>query len=186
MNSRLWADVFLSDHWWILFEIIFPSDQAKAAVSVRWRSFHEEAGETCSSVFLPPLVFLLPHTHKHSEWSESPLYIHFRFNCTFKIRTKRGARSLPWIHKDIHSLKRQCRRAERRRKKVNLQLRHQEMKAWTTAFNEQVKEARAGYFSPLIHSNKHSPELFGAQWSVFEILQVFIRLRHRVRNVFTF
>lgn len=104
----------------------------------------------------------------------------------FKIRTKRGARSLPWIHKDIHSLKRQCRRAERRRKKVNLQLRHQEMKAWTTAFNEQVNEARAGYFSPLIHSNKHSPELFGAQWSVFDILQVFIRLRHRVRNVFTF
>lgn len=45
---------------------------------------------------------------------------------------------------------------------------------------------RRGYFSPLIHSNKHSPELFGAQWSVFEILQVFIRLRHRVRNVFTF
>lgn len=75
MNSMLWADVFLSDHWWILFDIIFPSDQAKEAVSVRWRSFHEETGETFSSVF-PPTTGIPPPSHTQTLWMIWTSFVH--------------------------------------------------------------------------------------------------------------
>ena len=74
-----------------------------------------------------------------------------------KVRPTSKASKQPWINDSIRSLKRECRKAERRWKKSNLQVHYLSLKDLLINYNNMVKDARTHYFSELITTHKHNP-----------------------------
>ncbi len=69
----------------------------------------------------------------------------------------------PWFNKHIHSLRRICRRCERKWNKDQLQISYEMLRDSLSKFQKAVRNARSRYFTDLLEKNHHNPRaLFSA------------------------
>jgi len=63
----------------------------------------------------------------------------------------------PWLNEQIRSLRRECRRCERKWKKDKLQISYEMLKDSLSKFQRAVKSARTSFFVNAIEKNRQNP-----------------------------
>ncbi|MGH4058720.1 hypothetical protein ACRE98_29585, partial [Klebsiella pneumoniae] len=152
------VDMTISDHRCIVFSCDSPVTHAASPSSVCSRIFNEQSvSKFCA--------FFQSQSQHLSDSNTNNLVDHFNHICLsslnitapLKVRPTSKASKQPWINDSIRSLKRECRKAERRWKKSSLQVHYLSLKDLLINYNNMVKDARTHYFSELITTHKHNP-----------------------------
>ena len=163
LNSLCLGEFFLSDHKYITFDIDFTAVPHPIKRTIHCRHLNNSSAVRFSSVFSDLTTDVTIPIEINN------LVFHFNDLClqsldvvaplkTKKINTG-GTNSSPWVNDEIRSLKRECRKVERRWKKSNLSLHFDQMKLLLSSFNKKVEAARITYFSNLIETNKNKPKV---------------------------
>ena len=150
----------VSDHMCVLFDTTIDHETQTQAHLVRSRYLCEESVPRFSSLFQAT-------SPSSNNTDVDTLVANFNLRCIstldaiapLKTKTKSRAKLSPWLNKDIRSLKRECRKTERRWKKSGLQVHLAHLKSSLKAYNKLVREARSKYFSELIKTNKSNPRV---------------------------
>ena len=165
-------DVFLSDFVAVLFKAPHLSPVPKPSSQIRSRPLSSLSAPTfchaCSSM-RGALINYLQHPLSVDE-----LVSDFSNSCTTILDSiapatykKKTPSSCRWLSDDLRLLKRQCRKAERKRKQDKHSGSLASLKGLMSSYQHAVKVARNTYFVNLIASQGHDPRvLFKTIYSV--------------------
>ena len=150
----------MSDHKAVLFNIILSQTPFNHNALARGRVFNTSSASKFSERFSASL------TAFNSDLNTEELVSLFNHSCQSALdviapyKNKKNRRALqPWLNTHTQSLKRDCRRNERKWKKTGLHVFHQTWKDAMTNYQKAVKEVRTSFFSKLILANHSNPRI---------------------------
>ncbi len=174
-------DFIVSDHNPILCTVSLPCQPSKFCPAKRWLrplmpSKHVEFNVSFMETLQGGKVDLLsPHLSV-----EEAVNI-FNSECTETLdsvvplrQVCRNHKSAPWYNEHIKSLRRQCRRCERKWKKDKLQISYEMLRDSLGKFQRAVKMARSRYFSDVLENNRRNPKV------IFSTIDSFLNPRLEV------
>ena len=159
LNALTIDELFVSDHKAITFNIDFSVDSQSAKRKVQSRSLNSHSAEKfsntyaalCNDMSFPTQLNELVGCFNNACLSAINLV------APFKSKSITTHNPSPWINENTRSLKRECRRAERKWKANKLEIHYIKMKELLLNYNESVKLSRNAYFSDLINKNRNNP-----------------------------
>lgn len=153
----LCIDIGVTDHNCILFNTILPIISNQPESQIRSRIFNS----TSASIFCQE--FASSEFQICSSMNTNDILNGFNSTCSDIldriapfITKKPKNTSQPWINEDIRSLKRICRKAERKWKATRLTVHLDCLKILMKDFNLKIKNARAKYLTDIIEKNQHN------------------------------
>ena len=157
ISKVLVSDVALSDHYCVFFESDISVHTNVQTQVVSKRYITENTGDIFIDAFssTPPL----------SRFSVNHLVLHFNYKITnvmnaiapTKVKVVSGKKKSPWRNGTLVKMeKRECRKAERRWRKTNLQVHFDIYKERLYIFNLELKKSRQSFFSDIITKNKNN------------------------------
>ena len=161
LDSLSIRDLVVSDHMCILLNTVLHATKKPQKQKVRFRVLNKETAQSFSSLFNTARENL----SNFSDTNDQLLAFNQLCLSTLDIvaplitKHKTTTKIAPWMNEDIHSLKRTCRKAERRWKSSKLQVHYLLLKDLLTAYNCKITESRDQYFSQLISTNQNNPRI---------------------------
>ena len=156
------TDIALSDHFCIFFDIaVFPSTQ-----TIPETIFKRHINENTNALFVE--AFTLAPLKTSISTSVNDLLHDFKLKITktiddvAPIRSKciSGKQKAPWrTAPSVKTQKRECRKAERRWRKSNLQVHYDIYKENLQKYNLEIRSARQSFFSKIINNNINNPRI---------------------------
>ena len=155
-------DLALSDHFCIFFEVTIATQPQNSSITVKKRIINDHT----STLFKQALVssssqspFCCP---EQSTGSADALFDSFNSRMTYlmdniapiKPKTLRNKNRTPWLSSpSVKSLKRDCRKSERKWRKSKLQIDCDIFRGKLRVYNDAICRARQSYFSNIINQN---------------------------------
>jgi len=153
----------ISDHMPVMFSMSLPPTRSHISSIAQWtRSFspcfHEEFSNSFNELCLSlSMESPLPDVDAEEHLSLFNTVCSEVLNTTAPLKVKKSKpKSELWLNDTIRSLRRACRRAERKWKNDKLQISYEMLKNSLSAFQKAMKSAKSKYFSNLILKNHHS------------------------------
>ena len=153
-------DNIFSDHRPVIFNVSFlcPVFNARASTR-RCRVFNSRSAGQFSEAFnqlcIPP-SFSSMDTEEISSWFNSSCQGILDSIAPLKT-VHRREKPEPWFNDATRAARKECRRAERRWKKDNLQVSLLTLKDCWRAYQTVVKEAKRAHLASVIESHRHNP-----------------------------
>ncbi|RVE60245.1 hypothetical protein OJAV_G00179030 [Oryzias javanicus] len=149
------VETAFSDHSAVLFDLVLPFRIIPKPAPLRWvRGLNDEkAAEFCAE-----FSFKWPNLYSSPITTDSFL-LQFELMCAEILDAvapfickKTRCMPEPWISEEIRTLRRDCRKAERKFKTDRLQISHDLLRDKLFLYNEAVKRARRQFYSDMITS----------------------------------
>lgn len=156
------CDMRISDHFPVLFNVTLPCSQVKLrAPRCRVCTINALTASRLSAAFKDSLLYSRDH---YCHLSPDEFIAVFNSSCVdlldlvAPLRIKRPRQvTEPWLNDVTRSLRRTCRRAERKWKKDHLQVSLDILRTSLLEYQRAIKTAKTQFLSNLVSSNSHKP-----------------------------
>ncbi len=156
------CDAAFSDHMPVLFEVALACNTVKPrAAARRCRIINPSTAAQFSAVFCQTYNCVTEcmnnDTEELSSWFHSTCQSVLDTVAPLKTRQSR-TKSEPWLNDTTRTVRRECRRVERKWKRDKLQVSFQILDCWHH-YQTTVRNAKRKHFSDIILSNCHNPRV---------------------------
>ncbi|XP_072247605.1 uncharacterized protein [Leuresthes tenuis] len=153
------SDVGLSDHSCVFFESTISVHTNVSTAVISKQCITENSSKIFNQVFsLTPALSGGSVSELVSSFNTKMLNVMDTI-APIKVKVISGRKKSPWRNSTlVKNGKRECRKAERRWRKTNLQVHYDIYKEKLHSYNLQLRNARKSYFSDIITKNSHNAQ----------------------------